>query len=476
MNIKYFKNGDYLVAYNVETLQYLRFKSGLKNILPRLLPEKYSQEDEAFFRNKINEVKDENMHRYLSALLIKTTFPDNLPKKVITISFAPTHSCNLKCNYCFASAGSNYTGHKKNMDEQMLTRIIEYILTDYAPECEFLQVSLVSGGEPFLNLDIVEKIDGIINQFRPKIKRKIYLATNGTLYDDEMKKKLQKINPQLGISVDGPEEYQNESRRFPDGKGTYQQVYNVINSIKKDEELSIKTKNFVFMSVISENNLDLVKILKHHKSLDASSVQMKVVRSVQNDDGIQSRNLQKFKDAYKALSDFLLEQYQADDLSYFMLILNNSDTFGKIIKSLLLNQMNRYRCGAGRERFSFTAEGDIYPCDNFVGRPEFIIGNVTEPKPIHNEELLDTFSRLDVRYMESCKECWARYLCTGDCNFNALVRTGYLNRMDHTMCAFYLYLCELAIILLCNAEDGSKERYRKLKRLVEIRENNNLIH
>ncbi|WP_308698509.1 radical SAM/SPASM domain-containing protein [uncultured Thomasclavelia sp.] len=476
MNIKYIKNKNYLIAFNAETLQCLRFQSGLKYILPTMLPENYNEDDESFFQNKINHIKDEHMRKYMSALLMKSKFTEGLPKKVITISFAPTHNCNLKCKYCFASGGENYTGDKKDMDERVLTKIIEYILIEYAPECEFLQVSLVSGGEPFLNLDIVEKIDGIINQFRPNIKRKIYLATNGTLYNDAIKKKLQLINPQLGISIDGPEDYQNKNRIFSDGKGTYNQVNNVIESIKNDSHLSLKAKNFVFMSVITENNLDLVKILKHHKNLGASSVQMKVVRSTGRNDGIQNKNVQLFKDAYRKLSDYLFEQFEANDLSCFMLIMNNSDTFGKLLKSLLLQQLNNYRCGAGRERFSFTAEGDIYPCDSFVGKPEFIIGNVMEQNVIKNKHILDIFAQLDVGHIESCKECWARYLCTGDCNYNSFMRTGCLNKPDSVMCEFYKYICELAILLLLNLEDVNKERYIKLKRLIEIRENNNLIH
>ena len=172
----------------------------------------------------------------------------------------------MHCNYCFADSGENYQGTHKEMSEETLKRIFEFIFQSYAPDCSYVLVSLVSGGEPFLNLDIVAKINKIIDSIVPNMSRKIFVGTNMTLYNEQISQKLKEINPQLGVSIDGAEHVHNRNRIFANGEGTYRNVVHNLKTMKEDSNLSTKTKNCIFMSVITEDNLDLIDILKHHKS------------------------------------------------------------------------------------------------------------------------------------------------------------------------------------------------------------------
>ncbi len=61
-----------------------------------------------------------------------------------------------------------------------------------------------------------------------------------------------------------------------------------------------------------------------------------------------------------------------------------------------------YRCQAGKNKFSITADGDIYPCDSFVGMKGMKIGNVyydevNEEVNVYydevNEEVLQYFKK-----------------------------------------------------------------------------------
>ena len=285
---------------------------------------------------------------------------------------------------------------------------------------------------------------------------------------------LLKISPQLGISIDGPAEFHNSNRLYANGDNTYHDVTKTILDIKKDQNILPITKNFIFMTVLNDQNMDLVKIIKHHKKLGATSIQIKAARSTRYGfDGINEKNIHKYKEAYNHLNDFFLEEFKNKKYDSLMLILNGIDTYGKLVKRLMLRQPSKYRCGAGKDRLSFTADGDIYPCDNFVGEEIFKLGNVYE----ESYNLFNiNFNEFSVNNLIPCKDCWARHLCTGDCLYNAYVKTGDLSNQDPIMCEFYLFLCELAIRFIMDLRLIDYELYQKFERLIQIRNKNNFIN
>lgn len=474
--LKYFRNDDYLLVYNIETLQLLKFRSDLKNILPSLLPEAYSEKQKDLFLKQTERISDPNFRFFLYQLFETNDLKGrgmDIEKETISITFAPTHDCNLRCKYCFAESGRNYRGINKNMDVTTLKHVLKFIFDVYAPECRNMQISLVSGGEPFLNLGICEDLIKFINDYYKSINIKLFVATNGTIYNDEIKNYLLELNPQLGISIDGDKAHHDKNRLYSNAQGTYDYVVNTIEKIQSDNDLSNKTRDFILMTVLTPDNLDIVNILKHHNSLGASSAQIKLVRSNDERFSLNEDNLILFKKAYSYLHSFLLDEYSSGNIDYLLMITNNADYFGKFVKSLILSQPNTYRCGAGKDRFSFSANGDIYPCDNFVGINDYLLGNVYDQFDFNTTK---RFYKLDVNELNACKSCWVRYLCTGDCCYHSLIRTGDMYTPDETMCEFFTFLAELAIKLVAQMDDIDRQQYKRFKRIVEIREANNFIH
>ena len=58
-------------------------------------------------------------------------------------------------------------------------------------------------------------------------------------------------------------------------------------------------------------------------------------------------------------------------------------------------------CGSGTEYLAVTPWGDLYPCHQFVGQEEFLMGNVDEG--ITHTEIADEFRGCSVYSKESCK-------------------------------------------------------------------------
>lgn len=350
MKIKYIEYEKYLVIFNIFTNTIIRVKDELRGILPLLLREDYSKKECEIFEDTIVKNLDSRLAEYLSNITIEAS-PNISELDILTLTFAPVYSCNLRCTYCYADSGDSYQGEDRTMDIDTIEQIIKFMLVEYMPKCKFLQISLVSGGEPFLDLSNIVRIDGIINKYRPDIKRKIFIATNGTIYNNKIENELLSINPQLGISIDGPRKYHDINRVDTLGRGTYDTVINTIDKIKNSTLLSKKTKNIILMTVITEDNLDLVEILENHRHIGVSNVQMKIARSsIENLKGISENNIVKFKDAYLELTEHIIKRYYERDTNDLMLILNGNDTFGEKIISLIIHRANIYVCGAGRER------------------------------------------------------------------------------------------------------------------------------
>ena len=91
-------------------------------------------------------------------------------------------------------------------------------------------------------------------------------------------------------------------------------------------------------------------------------------------------------------------------------------------------------CGSGTEYLAVTPWGDFYPCHQFVGNEKFLLGNVDDG--IVQTQICDEFKCCNVYAKEKCRDCFARFYCSGGCAANAYNFTG-------DICGAYDIGCEL---------------------------------
>ena len=77
------------------------------------------------------------------------------------------------------------------------------------------------------------------------------------------------------------------------------------------------------------------------------------------------------------------------------------------------------------EYLAVTPWGDLYPCHQFVGNEKFLLGNVDTG--IVNTDIRDEFKLCNVYAKETCKDCFARFYCSGGCSANAYNFSGSIN-------------------------------------------------
>ncbi len=113
-------------------------------------------------------------------------------------------------------------------------------------------------------------------------------------------------------------------------------------------------------------------------------------------------------------------------------------------------------CGSGTEYLSVTPWGDLYPCHQFVGEDGFCIGNVNEG--ITKPELVDEFKLCNVYAKDKCKDCFARFYCSGGCAANSYKFHGNILDAYDIGCELQKKRIECAIMIKAALADEEENQ------------------
>ena len=109
-------------------------------------------------------------------------------------------------------------------------------------------------------------------------------------------------------------------------------------------------------------------------------------------------------------------------------------------------------CGAGNEYFSVTPQGDLYPCHQFADDPEYKMGNVFDGTL--NEEIRAVFRNANLFTKEKCKNCFAKYHCSGGCAANNIHFGGDIDTPYEITCEMMKARMECALHLYARARES----------------------
>lgn len=443
--------------------EYDLFEEVLNN--PEKLYSLYTSSD--FRKNILPEILNGNFFRKVKIGNIKY---DELFKQTPILSFTPVHNCNLSCIYCYANSGLNYKDHIKITDKDIICKTLNFF--DYMfKNTKKIKIEFVGGGEPLLHFKSLKNIISVLKEFcdNKSYLYKIQLITNGTLLNNRIINWIDSNQINLGISLDGNSEIQNVQRPFRNGMQTYNIIYENIKTILNDKYVSNHTKSIWGVVVLTTKVDDIHKVIEHHHSIGIRSLEIRIARGKENSNDVllNKSTLNHFKQLYYKLVNDFIDDINNGNYNLLLSIINNYDTFGKILKRLINSERVLYRCGAGKWKFACTASGEIYPCDSFVGNKKYLIANINDS--YLNQKLIDEFYNTNVQTIANCTTCGFRYLCGGDCYYNSLLNCNSINNTKTCFCELNKYLCSLAIHLVYEMKKND-EKYYKIKSIVHARE------
>ncbi|NLM06507.1 MAG: thioether cross-link-forming SCIFF peptide maturase [Tissierellia bacterium] len=348
------------------------------------------------------------------------------------------HDCNLKCKYCFASQG-NFKGARTYMSTEVGKRALDF-LVENSGKIRNLEVDFF-GGEPLMNFDVVKEITYYGRELEKKTGKvfRFTLTTNAVLLDDEITDFLNEHMSNVVLSLDGRKEVNDKMRLTVNDKGSYDLIAKKIQKFVEKRG----DKDYYVRGTFTSENLDFGKDVEHFKDLGFKSVSIEpVVADPREPYAIRDEHLDQVLKEYGDFSREYIKMKKSDpDFSFFHFEID-LDNGPCVIK-------RASGCGAGSEYLAVTPEGDLFPCHQFVGEDGFSMGNVFDG--IKNEKLREKFQAVNVYSKEECKDCWARYYCSGGCHANSYhANNGDFTKVYELGCKMGKKRIESAISILAN--------------------------
>ena len=370
-------------------------------------------------------------------LLHSKDYPVENSFRELNISLIPTLACNMNCNYCYSKRKSENVKTPIGVVKQA----IEFFCSNYP--FSICRIDFVSGGEPLYDSTALREIVDVLSDTLESHQKKVlfWLCTNGLLLSEPILKYLDKKSFNIGISLDGPADINDANRIDLGGNGTYQRVVQRISQIQNNTDLSRNIKNLWNCAVVTSQTDSLVKVLSNSYQLGFRNLQMKIAWSNIDDMRLPEQSTLQL---YNELTEYLFDLVVENRIEEFLSICNENDTYGKILLRLIIQSGTTRRCNAGVNKFSISPEGDIYPCDSFMGIKKYSIGNIYTGF----NEVYDEFNTKRSGGIISCKKCWARYLCGGDCYFHAYLNNNDPWQPDETVCHIVKGIAEMCIRLI----------------------------
>lgn len=354
------------------------------------------------------------------------------PIKAMCLNIA--HDCNLRCAYCFASTG-DFGGGRKLMSFETGKNAIDFLIKN-SLDRENLELDFF-GGEPLMNFDVVKQIV-IYARSQEKEHNKHFrftITTNGMLLDDD---KIDFINKEMSnavLSIDGRKSVNDNLRKRVDGTGCYDTI------LPKFKDLVAKRgdKEYYVRGTYTKYNLDFAEDVYslYNAGFDQISVEP-VVTSADKPYAITEKELPAVFKEYERLSAKIQESKEKGEKFNFFHFMIDLDQGPCAIKRLR-------GCGCGNEYVAITPDGDIYPCHQFVGIPEYKMGNIDEGT--FNADMKSEFAAAHIYNKPECKKCWAKFYCSGGCNANNYQYTGDIHNSYKISCEIEKKRLECSIML-----------------------------
>ncbi len=354
------------------------------------------------------------------------------------------HDCNLACKYCFAEEGE-YHGRRALMTYEVGKAALDFLIANSGSRRN-LEVDFF-GGEPLMNFDVVKQLVAYGRQ-QEKIHDKNFrftLTTNGVLLDDDIMEFANKEMANVVLSIDGRPEIHNMMRPFRKGAGSYDLI---VPKFQKFAESRNQEKYYV-RGTFTRNNLDFSNDVIHLADLGFKQISVEPVVAQETDDyALREEDLPQLFEEYDKLAAQMVERAGTDkdfNFFHFMIDLEGGPCVYKRLSG----------CGSGTEYLAVTPWGDFYPCHQFVGNEDFLLGNVFDG--INRTDIVDGFKACNVYSKPECSKCFARFYCSGGCAANAYNFTGDIHGNYEVGCALQKKRIECAIMIKAALSDKEQE-------------------
>lgn len=314
--------------------------------------------------NSKSLVKDDNYMEIYNTFFNNRNVDHKCDNKITAVRINVSNMCNFKCNYCFANCG-NYSKKDKLMNFEIAKQICDFIKNNLE---DVTDVGFF-GGEPTLNYKVIKKI---CQDMPTSIN--FNMITNLSILNEDIINLIKKYNISVTASIDGDKEINDLNRITKNNKPTYDLVSKNIETLLNNNcQLKMIESTYTSSAYKKYSKSEIAKLLskefntKHVlvADVDTSKDELKLpFNSVYSKKNISNSLKEVFENIFN--NKVFLTCVEAKPLIYFV-TKDNSDYF----------------CTPGISTLIFDENGDIWPCQAFINKENFKMGNIFE-KPDNN--------------------------------------------------------------------------------------------
>ncbi len=344
------------------------------------------------------------------------------------------HTCNLNCDYCFASQGK-YHGDRALMSLEVGKRAIDF-LVENSGNRKNLEVDFF-GGEPLMNWDVCKEIVKYAREIEKEHNKnfRFTLTTNGVLLDDDVIDFANREMHNVVLSLDGRKEIHDSLRKTVNGQGSYDLI------LPKFKHFIEKRGNrgYYMRGTFTHNNIDFTNDIFHMADMGFKELSMEPVVCAPDDPyALTQEDLPILFEQYEILAKEMLKRSREKNgftFYHYMINLSGGPCIYKRISG----------CGSGTEYMAVTPWGELFPCHQFVGDEKYSMGDIW--KGVTNTNVRDEFKLCNAYARKECTDCWAKLYCSGGCAANAYHATGSITGVYEYGCELFKKRIECAIML-----------------------------
>lgn len=419
----------------LDETKFLPFKLSYQNYV-------FHRDSLAIFRvpSKMNYRSTRVLDRLIKGEIRRARLVDRLTLRTVALNLA--NNCNFSCSYCFANHGQ-YDQPGLEMTDDVAKKAVNLLFKNVSLNHQKRVAIAFFGGEPLLKWNLIQEIVGFAEKNRPKnTKLHFLLTTNASLLGKDKIKYLKKHRFSVMVSIDGPRERHNANRKFADGIGTYDLILPKILAANKIVPLT-------FRATITNDNLDLVRIVRHFKKLGA-----KMITFGLDNDHLKKENYARIRQSYQKLANMYYKDIMANE--YYEIT-----NFTEILLQFVFRERKVSHCNAGLSYLGVAADGSLYKCPRFTGNVKHKFGEVDDTKKVISSQKIfkaDLGNNAGSRN-PACFKCPFVFLCGGLCHYDLFKKGKTEAEIIPEQCKLRKAIFLEVIKLYVKLPEGTKRKF-----------------
>lgn len=329
-----------------------------------------------------------------------TTF-ENATFKPTEVTLFLTNRCNLRCIYCYASAGSN---SHVDMTFSLAKSGIDFVFRN-ALELgkKTFSIGYHGGGEPTMNWKVLVESLNYARELARKHGIRVYasVATNGVLSEIKRQWIIKNLNG-VSLSIDGLPKVQDVQRPMNSEAPSSKSVLKTVEAFEKSG-FPYGIRMTVTSFSVNEVPESIMYLLKHARP---KRIQLEPVYNLGRG---------RDKSLHVEPGAFITAFHEAKRIT-------DGYGVGLFFSSARIDTLTNRFCRSCGEGFSLTPHGNVTACYEICDEKgkysqDFIFGyyNRSQNCFLFDDEKLQKLRNRTVENIPWCQGCFCKWHCAGDC-------------------------------------------------------------